>query len=101
MSHRNVVNCLWGKPFRQFCSSHGAPRLVGQFWGLDSDRVFSRRSATSTCLPALTRRAIAWPIDPAPITTMTLLMPLSSIDLICRRAPPSERDSGLLGLGSD
>src|SRR5271156_1460997 len=47
------------------------PRLVGQFWGLDSDRVFSRRSASSTCFPALTRRAIAWPIDPAPLTAMT------------------------------
>lgn len=32
-----------------------------------------RRSASSTCFPALTRRAIAWPIDPGPMTTMTLL----------------------------
>ena len=31
-----------------------------------------RRSARTTCLPALTRRAMAWPIDPAPITTLTL-----------------------------
>ena len=23
MSRRNVINCLWGKAFRQFCSSHG------------------------------------------------------------------------------
>src|SRR5277367_6334268 len=56
------------------------PRLLGQFWGLDSDRVFSRRSASSTCFPALTRRAIAWPIDPAPITTMTLLMISSLVE---------------------
>ena len=27
------------------------------------------RSASRTCLPALTRRAMAWPIDPAPMTT--------------------------------
>jgi hypothetical protein len=32
-----------------------------------------RRSASSTYFPALTRRAIAWPIDPGPMTTMTLL----------------------------
>jgi hypothetical protein len=32
-----------------------------------------RRSASRTCLPELTRRAIAWPIEPASITTMTLL----------------------------
>ena len=32
----------------------------------------SRRSASRTCLPALTRRAIAWPIDPAPMTITTL-----------------------------
>ena len=30
-----------------------------------------RRSASTTCLPALTRRAIACPIDPAPMTTIT------------------------------
>src|SRR5271165_6033766 len=35
------------------------------------------RSATTTCLPALTRRAIAWPIWPAPMTTMTSLMSVS------------------------
>ena len=35
-----------------------------------------RRSASRTCLPALTRRAIAWPIDPAPMTTITLVMML-------------------------
>ena len=29
-------------------------------------------SATTTCFPALTRRAIAWPIDPAAMTTMTI-----------------------------
>ncbi len=33
-----------------------------------------RRSASRTCLPALTRRAMAWPIWPAPMTTMTSLM---------------------------
>jgi hypothetical protein len=33
-----------------------------------------RRSATTTCLPALTRRAIACPIDPGPMTTTTLFM---------------------------
>src|SRR5271165_7632044 len=35
------------------------------------------RSAIRTVLPALTRRAIAWPIEPAPITTITLLMKVS------------------------
>jgi NAD(P)-dependent dehydrogenase (short-subunit alcohol dehydrogenase family) len=33
--------------------------------------VSSRRSARSTCFPALTRRAIACPIEPDPMTTMT------------------------------
>src|SRR5271166_2832241 len=33
-----------------------------------------RKSASTTCLPAPTRRAIAWPIDPAPITTITFVM---------------------------
>src|SRR6476619_5121610 len=33
-----------------------------------------RKSASTTCLPALTRRAIAWPIDPGPMTTTTLLI---------------------------
>jgi len=32
-----------------------------------------RRSASTTCLPALTRRAMAWPIWPAPMTTVTSL----------------------------
>jgi hypothetical protein len=36
----------------------------------------ARRSASTTCLPALTRRAIAWPIDPAPMTTTTSPMPV-------------------------
>jgi hypothetical protein len=31
--------------------------------------VSTRTSASNTCLPGLTRRAIAWPIEPAPITT--------------------------------
>jgi hypothetical protein len=35
--------------------------------------VSPRRSASNTCLPALTRRAIATPIEPAPITTITSL----------------------------
>src|SRR4029453_8858567 len=33
-----------------------------------------RKSASTTCLVALTRRAIAWPIDPAPTTTTTFVM---------------------------
>jgi hypothetical protein len=33
-----------------------------------------RRSASTTCLPALTRRAMACPIDPGPITTTTSVM---------------------------
>src|SRR5271166_10136 len=33
-----------------------------------------RRSASTTCLPTLTRRAIAWPINPVPMTTTTLFM---------------------------
>ena len=33
-----------------------------------------RRSASTTCLPALTRRAMACPIEPAPMTTTTSLM---------------------------
>jgi hypothetical protein len=33
-----------------------------------------RKSASSTRLPALTRRAMAWPIAPAPMTTMTSLI---------------------------
>src|SRR5512132_60344 len=40
-----------------------------------------RKSASRTCLPALTRRAIAWPIDPGPMTTMTSLMTTPSHDL--------------------
>jgi hypothetical protein len=40
-----------------------------------------RRSASRTNLPALTRRAIAWPIDPRPMTTMTLLMAMPFHDL--------------------
>jgi hypothetical protein len=31
-------------------------------------------SANKTCLPALTRRIIAWPMDPAPITTITFVI---------------------------
>src|SRR5271166_2014016 len=33
-----------------------------------------RRSASSSCLPAPTRRAMAWPIEPGPITTITFVM---------------------------
>ena len=36
-----------------------------------------RRSANTTCLPTLTRRAIAWPINPVPMTTTTLVMTLA------------------------
>ena len=32
-------------------------------------------------LPALTRRAIAWPIDPGPMTTMTSLITMLSRDV--------------------
>ena len=32
-------------------------------------------------MPALTRRAIAWPIEPGPMTTMTLLMTIPLRDL--------------------
>ena len=46
-----------------------------------------RRSASKTCLPALTRRAIAWPIDPAPMTTMTLVMAVSILAIGSRRCP--------------
>jgi hypothetical protein len=42
--------------------------------GLSASAFSWRRPANRTCLPALTRRAIAWPIDPGPMTTMTLLM---------------------------
>src|SRR5579862_6297892 len=40
-----------------------------------------RRSASSTRLPALIRRAIAWPIDPAPMTTVTWAMSFMAIPL--------------------
>ena len=36
-----------------------------------------RRSASRTCLPALARRAIAWPIEPGPMTTTTSLRRVS------------------------
>jgi hypothetical protein len=101
MSHRNVVNCLWGKPFRQFCSSHGDPPVSRSVLGACFRPSLFAKVGEQYLLTGAYPTAIAWPIDPAPITTMTLLMLLSSIDLICRRAPPSERDSGLLGLGSD
>jgi hypothetical protein len=47
-----------------------------------------RKSASRTCLPALTRRAIAWPIDPGPMTTMTLLitMPFRGVGGVPRSA---------------
>ena len=32
------------------------------------------QSASNTCLPALILRVIAWPIDPAPMGTMTCFM---------------------------
>jgi hypothetical protein len=41
------------------------------------------KSASTTCLPALTLWAMAWPIDPAPMTTMTSLM--TSFSLRCCR----------------
>jgi len=64
MSHRNVVNCLWGKPFRHSAAPRD-PRLVGQFWGLDSDRVFefsSDRSYSPTRLNVLPGAADPWAI---------------------------------------
>src|SRR5512132_754728 len=45
------------------------------------------RSATRTCLPALTRRAMACPIDPAPMTTVTSLTAIS-LDAAAGAASP-------------
>jgi hypothetical protein len=39
----------------------------------------SRTSQSNTDFPALTRRAIAWPIDPAPMTTITSFMWVPSL----------------------
>ena len=38
-SHRILANCRGVKDFRRFRNSQGGPGLVGQFWGLDSDRI--------------------------------------------------------------
>ena len=38
-SHRILANCRGVKDFRRFRNSQDGPGLVGQFWGLDSDRI--------------------------------------------------------------
>ena len=38
-SHRILANCLGVKDFRRFRNSQTGHGLVGQFWGLDSDRI--------------------------------------------------------------
>ena len=38
-SHRILANCLGVKDFRRFRNSQTGLGLVGQFWGLDSDRI--------------------------------------------------------------
>src|SRR5215207_1570040 len=61
--------------------------------------VFSwRRPANRTCLPALTRRAIAWPIDPGPMTTMTLLMmmPFRNLPQLAHQPLEHQVHTGLL-----
>ena len=47
--------------------------------------VFLAQVGQQTCLPALTRRAIAWPIDPAPMTTITFFIGRLSTPLIPAR----------------
>ncbi len=38
-SHRILANCRGVKDFRRFRNSQDGTGLVGQFWGLDSDRI--------------------------------------------------------------
>jgi hypothetical protein len=38
-SHRILANCRGVKDFRRFRNSQDGPGLVGQFLGLDSDRI--------------------------------------------------------------
>jgi hypothetical protein len=61
----------------------------------------ARRSASRTCFPAPTRRAIVWPMAPGPMATMTLLILFETSELGrtrdrhdpgLLREEPSERD---------
>src|SRR4051794_6813071 len=50
-----------------------------------------RRSASTMCLAAPTRRAIAWPIDPGPMTTTTSLTMPRRRGVVPRRSGRSQR----------
>ena len=96
---RTTAGC--GQPVLPFLLQHSAYAAcssTGTAMGTTSPGALSppetpafgyRRSASRTCLPALTRRAIACPIEPAPMTTITLVIANAFLEL--NRFVPAHR----------
>jgi len=59
---------------RTGCGYNASPRSMTSL-----NCAISWRSASKTCSPAPARRAIAWPIEPDPITTVTFFIALHCI----------------------